>query len=99
MRSFGFLFRLDWSIPKNDDYSFENVNALRQLPIPKSKGQLLDPLSWLQPSWVTGGHMPHYGQPGEDVVLRNDMFFTIEQMINAGHHETKILDDGWTAVT
>jgi methionyl aminopeptidase len=27
------------------------------------------------------------------------MFFTVEPMINAGRHEVKILDDGWTAVT
>ena len=27
------------------------------------------------------------------------MIFTIEPMINAGKPETKILDDGWTAVT
>jgi methionyl aminopeptidase len=27
------------------------------------------------------------------------MFFTIEPMINAGHFATKILSDGWTAVT
>jgi len=27
------------------------------------------------------------------------MFFTIEPMINAGRAETKILSDGWTAVT
>ena len=27
------------------------------------------------------------------------MIFTIEPMINAGKYETKILDDGWTAVT
>ena len=27
------------------------------------------------------------------------MFFTIEPMINAGHFGTKILNDGWTAVT
>ena len=27
------------------------------------------------------------------------MFFTIEPMINAGSWETKILSDGWTAVT
>jgi methionyl aminopeptidase len=33
------------------------------------------------------------------VVLREGMFFTIEPMINAGRHETKILADGWTAVT
>ena len=27
------------------------------------------------------------------------MFFTIEPMVNAGRPETKILSDGWTAVT
>jgi methionyl aminopeptidase len=27
------------------------------------------------------------------------MFFTIEPMINAGRYDTKILPDGWTAVT
>jgi methionyl aminopeptidase len=41
----------------------------------------------------------HYGQPGEGMVLRAGMFFTIEPMINLGRHETKILSDGWTAVT
>jgi methionyl aminopeptidase len=41
----------------------------------------------------------HYGQPGEGLVLREGMFFTIEPMINAGRPETKILADGWTAVT
>ncbi len=41
----------------------------------------------------------HYGRPGEGVVLRPGMFFTIEPMINAGRYEVKVLDDGWTAVT
>jgi len=41
----------------------------------------------------------HFGRPGEGVVLREGMFFTIEPMINAGRYEVKILDDGWTAVT
>jgi methionyl aminopeptidase len=41
----------------------------------------------------------HYGQPGEGMELREGMFFTIEPMINAGRPETKILADGWTAVT
>ena len=41
----------------------------------------------------------HYGRPGEGLVLREGMFFTIEPMINAGRYETKILADGWTAVT
>ncbi|MBC7908660.1 MAG: type I methionyl aminopeptidase [Rhodospirillaceae bacterium] len=41
----------------------------------------------------------HYGKPGEGLELREGMFFTIEPMINAGRAETKILADGWTAVT
>ncbi|HLO75495.1 MAG TPA: type I methionyl aminopeptidase [Magnetospirillum sp.] len=41
----------------------------------------------------------HYGKPGHGVVLKEGMFFTIEPMINAGKAETKILADGWTAVT
>lgn len=41
----------------------------------------------------------HFGQAGEGLVLEPGMFFTIEPMINAGRYETKVLDDGWTAVT
>jgi methionyl aminopeptidase len=41
----------------------------------------------------------HYGKPGHGVVLEEGMFFTIEPMINAGRADTKILADGWTAVT
>lgn len=41
----------------------------------------------------------HFGRPGEGPVLKPGMFFTIEPMVNAGRHEVKILDDGWTAVT
>ena len=41
----------------------------------------------------------HYGRPGEGVVLRPGMFFTIEPMINLGRPHVKILSDGWTAVT
>ncbi len=41
----------------------------------------------------------HYGRPGEGMVLQAGMIFTIEPMINAGRKETKVLDDGWTAVT
>jgi len=41
----------------------------------------------------------HYGRPGRGTVLREGMFFTIEPMINAGRLGTKILADGWTAVT
>ncbi|MEQ8507378.1 MAG: type I methionyl aminopeptidase [Rhodospirillaceae bacterium] len=41
----------------------------------------------------------HVGQPGTGITLEEGMFFTIEPMINAGRYDTKILDDGWTAVT
>ena len=41
----------------------------------------------------------HYGSPGEGPELQEGMFFTIEPMINSGRYETKILADGWTAVT
>jgi len=41
----------------------------------------------------------HFGKPGEGLVLKTGMFFTIEPMINAGRFEVKILEDGWTAVT
>jgi methionyl aminopeptidase len=41
----------------------------------------------------------HFGNPGEGVVLQEGMFFTIEPMVNLGRFETKILADGWTAVT
>ena len=41
----------------------------------------------------------HVGRPGEGTVLEPGMFFTIEPMINGGKFQTKILDDGWTAVT
>lgn len=41
----------------------------------------------------------HYGRAGTGLALKTGMFFTIEPMINAGRYETKILSDGWTAVT
>jgi methionyl aminopeptidase len=41
----------------------------------------------------------HYGRPGTGTPLREGMFLTIEPMINLGRPETKILSDGWTAVT
>lgn len=41
----------------------------------------------------------HFGKPGEGLKLRAGMIFTIEPMVNAGRWETKILSDGWTAVT
>ena len=41
----------------------------------------------------------HYGRPGEGVVLKEGMTFTIEPMINEGARHTKVLPDGWTVVT
>jgi methionyl aminopeptidase len=41
----------------------------------------------------------HAGRPGTGPELRPGMFFTIEPMINIGRADTKMLDDGWTAVT
>ena len=41
----------------------------------------------------------HYGKKGTGKKLKAGMIFTIEPMINIGNYETKILNDGWTAVT
>ena len=41
----------------------------------------------------------HYGRPGDGLVLRPGMTFTIEPMINEGTRYTKVLPDGWTVVT
>ena len=41
----------------------------------------------------------HYGKKNTGIELIPGMTFTIEPMINAGKYETKVLQDGWTAVT
>jgi methionyl aminopeptidase len=41
----------------------------------------------------------HYGQPGTGLVLEEGMVFTIEPMINAGKHHTRLKPDGWTVET
>ena len=41
----------------------------------------------------------HYGNKNTGEQLIPGMTFTIEPMINAGKYHTKILNDGWTAVT
>ena len=41
----------------------------------------------------------HYGKKGTGPKLKPGMIFTIEPMINEGSYETKMLNDGWTAVT
>ena len=48
-------------------------------------------------------HLPpnilHYGKKGEGIKLETGMIFTVEPMINEGAYNTKLLKDGWTAVT
>jgi methionyl aminopeptidase len=43
--------------------------------------------------------VPNYGRPGAGPPLGRGMVIAIEPMINAGTHETRVLDNGWTAVT
>jgi methionyl aminopeptidase len=42
--------------------------------------------------------IPNYGVAGQGPRLKRGMTLAIEPMVNAGAHEVKILDDGWTAV-
>ena len=41
----------------------------------------------------------HTGFAGTSEEIRPGMFFTVEPMINAGTHETRLLKDGWTVIT
>ena len=41
----------------------------------------------------------HYGTPGEGLVLKPGMTFTIEPMINAGRRHVRVLGDRWTVIT
>ena len=41
----------------------------------------------------------HYGKKGDGIKLETGMTFTVEPMINEGMYDTKLLKDGWTAVT
>ena len=41
----------------------------------------------------------HYGKKHQGMKIKEGMVFTIEPMINAGNFQTKVLNDGWTAVT
>jgi len=42
----------------------------------------------------------HFGKPGTGIVLQEGMTFTIEPMLNAGTHHTKLSkSDGWTVTT
>lgn len=47
----------------------------------------------------TAPQIPHFGTRGKGKRLRPGMVFTIEPMINEGTWESKVLDDGWTALT
>ena len=41
----------------------------------------------------------HYGRKNDGMSIKEGMVFTIEPMINAGGYQTKVLNDGLTAVT
>ena len=41
----------------------------------------------------------HYGNKGEGAKLETGMVITVEPMINQGKYHSKLLKDGWTAVT
>lgn len=43
--------------------------------------------------------IPHYGREHSGLLIRPGMVLAIEPMINAGRAETRLLADGWTAVT
>ena len=44
-------------------------------------------------------NIPHYGKRKQGLVLRPNMVFTIEPMINQGSREMETLSDEWTIVT
>lgn len=44
-------------------------------------------------------HVPNFGRPGQGRLLKPGMVIAIEPMVTEGGFETKILEDGWTAVT
>jgi methionyl aminopeptidase len=44
-------------------------------------------------------HIHHYGTKKRGIIMVPNMVFTIEPMINQGRYESKLLSDGWTAVT
>jgi methionyl aminopeptidase len=43
--------------------------------------------------------VPNFGRPGQGRTLKAGLVIAIEPMITIGSFETKILSDGWTAVT
>ncbi len=47
----------------------------------------------------TDPQIPHFGKRGTGRRLQAGMVFTIEPMINIGTWKTRVLGDGWTAIT
>ncbi len=43
--------------------------------------------------------VPHYGKKGSGMLLGPGLVLAIEPMVNEGGHGTRVLADGWTAVT
>lgn len=43
--------------------------------------------------------IPNFGSPKQGRILKPGMTLAVEPMVSAGSYKTKILDDGWTAVT
>ena len=43
--------------------------------------------------------IPNFGRPHQGPVLKSGMVLAIEPMVNMGTWESRILDNGWTAVT
>ncbi|MFA4983974.1 MAG: type I methionyl aminopeptidase [Candidatus Omnitrophota bacterium] len=43
--------------------------------------------------------IPNFGQPHRGTPLKKGMVLAIEPMVNMGGWETRVLDNGWTAVT
>lgn len=51
------------------------------------------------PTLHEGPSVPHYGQAGKGMRLKEGMVITIEPMINTGTWKAKMDDNGWTART
>jgi methionyl aminopeptidase len=43
--------------------------------------------------------VPNFGKPGQGRLLKAGMVIAVEPMVTAGSYETRLLGDGWTAVT
>ncbi len=44
-------------------------------------------------------HVPNFGKAGQGRVLKPGLVIAVEPMITVGSFETRIIEDGWTAVT